>query len=275
MCHLRLLFSTALLLLMVTYGKIDKAEIKILESITYETVTLEKTYGACDSSDNNCASIFISYPEILTALTPQAQDSITSFIRHSLQSSVLAPAPGEPVAENPETIVARFIEFYKEYGMESPNFSSKWWITKEIKIFYQDANVVSLSDYHEYYMGGAHPNYGVYYTNFDANTGRRLLLADIFIRNYYDRLNAIGERKFRQLKQLSANDDLIEAGFSFENDKFKLNDNFAIGDSGIVFYYNNYEIAAFAMGPTELLLPYVDLKDIIDPNGPLRHRINR
>jgi hypothetical protein len=34
-----------------------------------------------------------------------------------------------------------------------------------------------------------------------------------------------------------------------------LNDNFALTATGIVFYYNPYEIAAYAAGPTLLELP--------------------
>jgi hypothetical protein len=42
-----------------------------------------------------------------------------------------------------------------------------------------------------------------------------------------------------------------------------LNDNFAVAKRGIIFYFNSYEIAPYAMGPTELLIPYAKLSGII------------
>ena len=46
------------------------------------------------------------------------------------------------------------------------------------------------------------------------------------------------------------------------------NDNFSIGAQGITFSYI-YEIASYADGPTELLLTYREIKDLLKPDGPL------
>jgi hypothetical protein len=55
----------------------------------------------------------------------------------------------------------------------------------------------------------------------------------------------------------------------FENDQFFLPDNFAIVEEGITFFYNSYEIAPYAMGATELILRYDELKGIMPKNGVL------
>lgn len=72
------------------------------------------------------------------------------------------------------------------------------------------------------------------------------------------------------MKQLGPDDDLGSAGFWFENNKFSLNDNFLILDSGLVFYYNNYEITAYAFGPTELEIPYTKIKTLVDEKNILK-----
>jgi hypothetical protein len=38
----------------------------------------------------------------------------------------------------------------------------------------------------------------------------------------------------------------------------------------LVFYYNNYEITAYAFGPTELEIPYSKIKNLIGENSLLR-----
>jgi hypothetical protein len=84
----------------------------------------------------------------------------------------------------------------------------------------------------------------------------------------------IGEAEFRKLKELTKEADLGQAGFWFENNKFYLNDNFLITDSSLVFYYNNYEITAYAFGPTEIILPYSKIKSLIGQESILNNLIN-
>ena len=74
-------------------------------------------------------------------------------------------------------------------------------------------------------------------------------------------LTQIGDKIFRQAKQLSDTASLIDNYFEFPEDKFELNKNYGFKKEGIVFYYNNYEIAPYAAGPTEVLIPYNELKD--------------
>ncbi len=66
------------------------------------------------------------------------------------------------------------------------------------------------------------------------------------------------------MKELAADADLGQAGFWFENNEFFLNDNFLITDSSLVFYYNNYEITAYAFGPTELIIPFSKIKSLVE-----------
>lgn len=49
----------------------------------------------------------------------------------------------------------------------------------------------------------------------------------------------------------------------------------SIGATGIAFFYNIYEIASYADGPTELLLTYHEITDLLKPDGlmaPLREQ---
>ena len=82
-------------------------------------------------------------------------------------------------------------------------------------------------------------------------------------------LKIIGEAEFRKLKELTSEADLGQAGFWFENNEFYLNDNFLITDSSLVFYYNDYEITAYAFGPTELIIPYSKISALVEDQSPI------
>jgi hypothetical protein len=79
------------------------------------------------------------------------------------------------------------------------------------------------------------------------------------------RLAFLAEMNFRKDHKLSATESLSESGFNFPGDTFKLNDNYAIGDKALIFLFNTYEIAAGAMGETEVKIPYADMRDLLKP----------
>jgi hypothetical protein len=45
------------------------------------------------------------------------------------------------------------------------------------------------------------------------------------------------------------------------------NNNFWLSDNGIHYSYNEYEIAPYAMGVIDVVVPYSELTEIISPNG--------
>jgi len=99
------------------------------------------------------------------------------------------------------------------------------------------------------------------------NNGDEIKLSDIISDLNQNNLTKIAEEEFRKLKNITPDADLEQAGFWFENNKFYLNENFLIGDSSLVFFYNNYEITAYAFGPTELEISYLKIRDLIKENS--------
>lgn len=260
-----ILFLSVSLVWLAACAKKEGAGAAKVAPLAFETIDLEQTYGVCDEPDTSCASITIEFPEITAAPTPQAKDSINAYIRKTLLGSI----PGDKPVENVEAAMSRFIDDYKKFKVDFPDYPTSWSVEREVKVYYQDAGLASLSFYEFSYTGGAHPNSAVHYATFDLQNGNRITLKDLFTEGFQERLNNVAEKRFRELKAIAPNQTYADAGFWFENEQFKLTGNFAVGDTGVVFYYNNYEIAPYAMGPTELGISYRDLKELIDPTGPL------
>jgi hypothetical protein len=100
---------------------------------------------------------------------------------------------------------------------------------------------------------------------FDIRTGRRLALEDIFAEGFEEPLNKLIDSRFRRMKGLSDTDRLdSEKGSLFEN-FIHFNRNFAFTGKGVSFFYNQYEIAAYAYGPTKIDLSYPELMNILNP----------
>lgn len=114
------------------------------------------------------------------------------------------------------------------------------------------------------YTGGAHGNGYVMYDLINREDGRQLELTDAF--TDVDALNAIAETYFRTLYELSPTESLNDYGFWFDNDEFTVNENFRFVGGAVEFYYNSYEIASYAGGPTELTVPMEAIKHLFKLN---------
>jgi hypothetical protein len=109
-------------------------------------------------------------------------------------------------------------------------------------------------------MGGAHPMTAKTYQSFKLNSGEKIFIEDSTILH---KLTPLAEKEFRRVKNISVGNSLLNEGYWFENGEFYLNDNFAVVKEGLVFYYNPYEIAPYALGPTEIFLTGGEIDKIV------------
>lgn len=139
------------------------------------------------------------------------------------------------------------------------------------QILYNYNHLLSISYFVSTYMGGAHPNSGVSYKNYDLHSGKILTLNDVLIPNYKSKLLPIAEKLFREQNGVG-NQSLADAGyFDMDEDKgkFSLAENVAFQADGLLFTYGQYEIAAYAMGMPGIKVPYTAIKDLIKKDGAL------
>ena len=126
-----------------------------------------------------------------------------------------------------------------------------------------DSKVISFSFVNSsYYFGAAHPNTGIGYSNFNLENGHILQLADLFIKNYKNELNAIGEKKFVQ--------EFGREGWDFEPGKFNITENFLITQSGLMFTFNQYEIGPYSAGSPSFLITYKELAHLFNETSLLK-----
>jgi hypothetical protein len=144
-----------------------------------------------------------------------------------------------------------------------------WFLERKIPVIHADARAFSIEASQFWFTGGAHPNSFATLASFDPATGRRLRLTDVLASGYEPRLLAAAERSFRRAREIPEGQPLTEAGFWFENDVFTLTDNFAVADSGLAFHFDPYEVAAYALGPTDFVVSREQLADLIRADGPL------
>lgn len=221
-----------------------------LEVVEREVV---RTVDGCDREATRCSDIVLRYPEIVAAPTSWAREGLPEVIRSLLGGSVL----GE-FGEATQGLDAMFEEFAAEeraFREEFPEFEMSWSVERTVSIPFADGRVVSLLLDEYSYLGGAHPNTMQLYRSYDLRTGEPVSLNAIFSPAALAELERLAEAAFRRARGVPPGASLEEEGFWFEGGQFSLNDNWAIVDGGLLFYYNSYEVASYAAGPTEVRLP--------------------
>lgn len=127
-------------------------------------------------------------------------------------------------------------------------------------IYYMDGRYLSFTQENYDYTGGAHGMpYWICYT-FDLETGNELMLSDIVAEDE-ETLKEIVTRYFTEIYNENPDeywDDAVEV----VNENTSLQSPFYLSNDGIVFYYGPYELAPYAGGFKEVVVPYseIDLK---------------
>ncbi|HUT53940.1 MAG TPA: DUF3298 domain-containing protein [bacterium] len=234
--------------------------------VAFEEVKLAKKTGSCKKDAvGDCATISVKYPRITQAPSDEAREAMNA----AILKVVLQPAQGEgPAPKRVEQIMDRFLAEY--INSRDPEFDTAWEEELEVGVQYNGPRVVCLGFSHYAYTGGAHPSSNLNYLNLETATGKTLALSDIMKPGYEKQLTAIAEKQFRKDKGLAPGASLADAGYNFDGDKFKLNDNFAVLKDGLHFYYNFYEIASYAEGPIEIVIKWSEIKGLLKKGGPVK-----
>lgn len=130
------------------------------------------------------------------------------------------------------------------------------------KIVFQDDSLLSYAVEYSDYEGGAHGSYRITYTNINLNKLVTLTEEDLFIPDYYKPLTEKIVQSLMQSYGVNEPDSLLAKGF-FTIEDIVPNNNFWLNEEGIHYTYNQYEIAPYAMGAIDVMIPYTKLEDIL------------
>lgn len=150
----------------------------------------------------------------------------------------------------------------KEADADRPGYT----MDLSYSVAHADRNLVSVLFNHYSYTGGAHGMSGSAAYNYDLNRGAMLRLSDLFQpkSNY---LKVISDYCIAALKKRDLGDEeQIRGGAGPKAENYS---SWNITPQGLQITFDAYQVAAYAAGPQEVVVPYSVLKPIIKPDGPL------
>lgn len=151
-------------------------------------------------------------------------------------------------------LAADFIASYEKLQKESPDELIGWEGEIKGREAYRSEKIVNIELQHYTFEGGAHGYGGKRSLVFDLETGKYLPNDALF--KDKKGFEQLAEKRFREKYKLAPNVPINSGGLMFEGEKFHLPETIFFTTQGILLYYNAYEIAAYAEGAQEILIPF-------------------
>lgn len=244
--------------------------------IAFDSIRVEKTYHLLDNPDNpNCDfQLNFVYPS-------RFHDKE---ILKKIQNDFILSCFGEDYANlSPKEAVDRYTQDYlNAYKDLETDFKAElekkdklpvgaWFSYYEMsfdEIAYNRNDILSYTVNLQNYTGGAHGSHNYLHHVINLKTGNAITEEDIFVDNYQDKLAQILVDHIVKQNNVENPKDLENIGF-FSAEEIFPNGNFLIGADGITYTFNEYDIAAYVVGATNVLLPYDEIRYLVREGSPI------
>lgn len=231
-------------------------------NLNFRKVTFSKAFDSSNVSSENYVHVKADFIEFTAAQNKTVKDSLNKKVMSFVDAPVF-----EMKTKNLDELFTTLVADYKKLKKDFPESPAVYELERSVEVINQNSKFISLKLSEYSFLGGAHPNSVMLFINIDLKTGMTIKLEELFVKDYLEILNKIAEKQFRIKRELKPDENLEEAGFWFKDNKFSVNDNFAVERGELVFYFNDYEVAPHAVGPTEIRISLKEIKDLIKPNS--------
>ena len=245
--------------------------------VVFDTIQENRTQSIdYKKSKLNCnLHIAFTYP-VACKKTSQLGDLHKLFIEKVFSPQYISFSPQEAVKNFSEQYIRDFqsVEFNDFFDKEEDDYMLEdennfiYELNLEDEVLYNRNNLISFVVKNINYEGGAHGSNSIYGYVIDLDTGKFLTEEDFAGKKYQKNVSSILIQKIVAAKGLSDASELENIGYNaIEN--IVPNGNFTIDDKGITYYFNEYEIAAYFVGITEVFISYEELKAYITNDNPI------
>jgi hypothetical protein len=216
--------------------------------VSFETSSIDKTY------DSN---ISVTYDKATG--TNELSKRINSKVEEAILETLGITDKKISLEAILEDFNTEFVNFKKDY----PEDTEPVWVLRiETELSYQSQDIITIAISTYEFEGGAHGNDQIKFLNLDAKTGFILSQNDII-----DNSEAfIDIAKAYFLKNLENREENLKMEDFFFGEPFHLPENIGFSNEGVVLLYNVYEVASYAQGYTEFVIPFEAVEPYIKVN---------
>lgn len=221
------------------------------EDIVYEFATTSissSDYELC--AYDHCPDLILNYIEF------NKPEALAEVVNKEVQNLLIEQLTFDgQTASSVKEAVELYLSNSENSYPEDSVFSAVHELQMDIEVHYSSNDVVTLqSDYFEF-AGGAHGRSGVHYWNYNPKTGKRLENEALF-------KDIEGFTAFAKAQFIQTHGPLDQ--FWFEEEVFMLPASMGFSQEGMLLFYNVYEIAPYADGTFQLIVPWEEVEEYLN-----------
>jgi Protein of unknown function (DUF3298). len=245
--------------------------------IKFDSIVVNEKYYLLGDSTNPYCTLESSFIFPSDYKDKEAYDNLTSYFIYSFfGDDTVSTSPKEATDNYIQKYISDYKELESDFITETDILGRKpsqesWFAYYEVssnEILYNKCDLLSYSVSIEYYTGGAHGGHGYNNHVLYLKTGKKLNETDIFVENYDLELAQIIIDAIAEDNELSNPIELEEMGY-FNVAEIYPNNNFYVDESGITYTFNEYEIAAYVIGRTDVFLPFEKISHLLRDDSPI------
>ncbi len=249
--------------------------------ITFDSISVEKTYHLLENPDNPNCNLEIKFVFPLKYSDKEILKSIQKqFVSSYFGENYEQLSPEEAVRKYTDDYLATYKDLEEDYKAEVAKSDEtpvgSWFSYYEMSsddIAFNQDDIISYTVSFENYTGGAHGAHSYNNHVLNLKTGKPITEEEIFVDNYQDNLAQILVDQIAKQNNVSDAKELENIGF-FSVDEIFPNGNFLVDETGLTYSFNEYEIAAYVVGVTEVRLPYSEIRYLLRDDSPIAHLID-
>ena len=230
-----------------------------IDTVQYNINTLSSSLPCVNDSSAKCLDISIDVLDITAGLS----EDMAKKIEGELKASISRSDNSDTAPSTPQQIIDNLKKEYSQIVKDMPHYDLPWQFKSEYSIFLNTHNLfgVQLDSYS--FTGGAHGAAFTFYSVYNTENGKLLKLGDLFIPEQRSNFVALAEQQFIQSRDIDTSMTYEDAGYWFEHEEFKLNNNFRYTPQGLEILFNPYEIAPYSEGTITLNFSYEEIKSLV------------
>jgi hypothetical protein len=236
--------------------EIPETPVAAADTLEWSPRQVERSSADCEEEEAACTTVAFDYPHFEDPTAGPAE----GWIHRALTAW---DDPDGPRVSSPVGWADAFVEQYEAYRKEVSMPVAGWFVERRIDVARNDTRILALELFDSRYTGGAHPLTIHRYFHLDRGSGQAISSLEAVLRpEGTDVLLALAEAQFRDDRGLDADAPLSDAGVW--DARLPLPDTFLLGGDGLLLLYNVYEIAPYAVGPIEILLPWDAVRGLLE-----------
>ncbi len=206
----------------------------------------------------------IDAPLVIINVPKATNDNkVSKVINNTIEERIIALLifPEDVKVNNINEAIKSFKTEFYDVKEKFEDHSARWEAKVNGEILFENNTILTIVLKSYVYTGGAHGYESTSFLNFDKEKGKYITNEELFIDN--DAFLELANIKFRKQEKIPLDVPINDTGFMFEEEKFTLPKNIGFTKKGVKLLYNAYEVASYADGQIEVVIPYAEVKEIL------------